>query len=1154
MQRVSNTEELPPKVVDEKSLLRQILLRKYGEQPMGNLVAYKTTKARHHQERNGFICTLLLPNIYPDQDFQGKRSATKKDAEKSAAAECLKFMVDEVELTTNSTYDWKAHLNTILMQNLNQSETAARNNIVYQSVKLDESSAVLYVSTIAFPQLLPGQEFFGDLSRSKKQAEQSVAQRVGTDPGVMAQVVAACRELCLADPSYGFEPSPPVQEISKLKRYEKYKAICKMRAEKARQKALPKHLREKAADAPAEPEVLPPEGQAKYRFKETHLQWRDLLVSGKIPTKSQLFAYHRALQNNLILVLPRGFGKTLIAAMVMHRMWLSTTFALNSLPRLAAAPRHSNLPPVPSAVLARNTSFAVMVVNQVALVYQQSDKLALDTGLRVFAVGSLAEFTALPGKIARTELDFLVITTGFLLQMLHRTIHSPLQLRDVCCLVFYDCLHDPFVESIMHIAQVATWKPRLLAVTTHPAFAPPLPERIGDVAGDVDEHEVVSVVQHLRHMLYGAAVYMPSLPPAPEHVRYIVYDTPDSPVSPDSVVMSSDVEDAPRSASSGPGSCHSDGALSPLLSAALQPDSPFVPPPPPPPPMGPPPTLKRLKEVSLLLTLNGYNSDSEGENEGESEGGKEEACEVNEQVVAEKVEEMVLQDPPIQHMEVPTIVLFRPPQPPGRPPMPPLPPGPPPCPCPVLGPPPVPALVSTAAFHPVFAALSAALPVPVGQECTPLQWQPQPSVWVGFSSQPPPPPPPFSPPCQEDDQNGMRVVYDDVQSSLEHDATAAFVPPPMLTVPRVFSQHSVVSADAAEGKYGNTDFHAVSREGAEVISPRVVPHEVAVSAHSSPAGLTSPECLDPPAAVTALIAVLKAQDDGGQGNVLVYFDDPATAHRLLTTITQQLPLLACTVVEGRHEATLCPAPAISADGVLGEIDIDAEDPITSAEETASKVRVKRYEATANRAAALSVREKVLLPRHLRQESSEVKGSDAGDQEDAYQPSTAESDDTTSSHPGGDEEEDKEVESSVADSLYLEDLVHHMDEAVELISLLSSGAEEVNTPTKLEINTHDTSVHNLALLIFTFIGRRSAGLAFRAGDCLRGPASPPRRPLGHQGDPLHHTGAHRRSAAEGGRRGESAAGRALLRGFVSAARAAGPPPDAQRERVPARPAH
>lgn len=1019
MQRVSNTEELPPKVVDEKSLLRQILIRKYGEQPMSNLVAYKTTKARHHQERNGFICTLLLPNIYPDQDFQGKRSATKKDAEKSAAAECLKFMVDEVELTTNSTYDWKAHLNTILMQNLNQSETAARNNIVYQSVKLDESSAVLYVSTIAFPQLLPGQEFFGDLSRSKKQAEQSVAQRVGTDPGVMSQVVTACRELCLADPSYGFEPSPPVQEISKLKRYEKYKAICKMRAEKARQKALPKHLRDNAADAPAEPEVLPPEGQAKYRFKETHLQWRDLLVSGKIPTKSQLFAYHRALQCNLILVLPRGFGKTLIAAMVMHRMWLSTTFALNALPRLAAAPRHSNLPPVPSAVLARNTSFAVMVVNQVALVYQQSDKLALDTGLRVFAVGTLAEFTALPGKIARTELDFLVITTGFLLQMLHRTIHSPLQLRDVCCLVFYDCLHDPFVESIMQIAQVATWKPRLLALTTHPAFAPPLPELTSDKIGDVDEHEVVSVVQHLRHMLYGAAVYMPSLPPPPEHVRYIVYDTPDSPVSPDSVVMSSDVEDAPRSESSGPGSCHSDGALSP------QPDSPFVPPPPPPPPVGPPPTLKRLKEVSLLLTLNGYNSDSEGESEGENE----EVCEVNEQVVAEKVKEMVLQDPPTQHMDVYTTIVFRPPQPPGRPPLPPLPPGPPPC--PVLGPPPVPALVCGGAFYAGCSALPPALPVPAGHECTPHQRQPQPPVWVGFSSQSPPPPPSIS------HQNGMRAVYDDVQSSHE------YVPPPMLTVPRIFSQPSVVSADAAEGKHNGTDSNAESGEGANVISSHVVPGEVAVRAHCSPAGLTSPECLDPPAAVTALIAVLKAQDDGGQGNVLVYFDDPATAHRLLTTITQQLPLLACTVVEGRHEATLCPAPAISADGVLGEIDIDAEEPITSAEEAASKVRVKRYEATANRAAALSVREKVLLARHLRQESSEVKGSDAGDQEDTYQPSTAESDDATSSHPGDEEEEDKEeVESSVADSLYLEDLVHHMDEAVELVSLLGSVPDEV----------------------------------------------------------------------------------------------------------------
>jgi len=252
------------KVIEERQLLREVLLRKYGPQPMENLLVYKTTKARHHQEKNGFICTLLLPNIYPDQDFQGKRSASKREAERSAASECLKFMVDEVELTTNLSYDWKTHLSILLTKNLNDNEAACRENMVYQSVKLEESSAVIFLSSMIFPQLLPGVEFFGDLSRSKKQAEQSVAQRVGADSQVMTEILMACRELALTIPFGGFEQPEQEKrgpkEMGKLKRWEKYKAICKLRAEKARQKALPKHLRENATAAPAEPEVLTPSG------------------------------------------------------------------------------------------------------------------------------------------------------------------------------------------------------------------------------------------------------------------------------------------------------------------------------------------------------------------------------------------------------------------------------------------------------------------------------------------------------------------------------------------------------------------------------------------------------------------------------------------------------------------------------------------------------------------------------------------------------------------------------------------------------------------------------------------------------------------------------------------------------------------------------
>eukprot|EP01032_Pedospumella_encystans_P026427 gene26427-29858_t len=259
--------------------------------------------------------------------------------------------------------------------------------------------------------------------------------------------------------------------------------------------------------------------------------------------------------------------------------------------------------------------------------------------------------------------------------MLHRTILSPLQLRDVCCLVFYECIHDPFVENIMQIVLVSSWKPRLYGVTAHPVLVPPHAK----AAADIEEAKVLGTVQKLTTMLLGATLYMPSLPPLLVPVENIVCDAPlDSTAStgtpavePSECGEEEDDGDVDAKMEDSTGLPLGKPPLPPLPHSPLQ-NEVAIPPPPPPVPAGPPPVLKRIKEVSLLHTLDGYSSDDSEKGEDTIHEQNVAALTSDDSEVRKNVTESVGTETEKQPIPVPLSPAggFRPPPPPGPPPPP----------------------------------------------------------------------------------------------------------------------------------------------------------------------------------------------------------------------------------------------------------------------------------------------------------------------------------------------------------------------------------------------------------------------------------------------------------------------------------------------------
>jgi len=172
-------------------------------------------------------------------------------------------------------------------------------------------------------------------------------------------------------------------------------------------------------------------------------QYSDLLDPGckKTPHPEQVEAFHLALQRHAIVVFPTGFGKTLVASLVMHR------FHLLNLHKLV-----------------------VMVEERVTLVDQQSAAIQRDTGMSVHAMSGNNSTKYVLGELLSGKYDALVITAG----VLHNYLNSGyLRVSDFSAIVYDECHHtnkDHLYKKI--IDKVAKCplelRPRVLGLTASP--------------------------------------------------------------------------------------------------------------------------------------------------------------------------------------------------------------------------------------------------------------------------------------------------------------------------------------------------------------------------------------------------------------------------------------------------------------------------------------------------------------------------------------------------------------------------------------------------------------------------------------------------------------------------------------------------------------
>lgn len=175
-------------------------------------------------------------------------------------------------------------------------------------------------------------------------------------------------------------------------------------------------------------------------------QYADLLSTHckkEIKTE-QLQAFHQALQQNMAIVFPTGFGKTFVASLIMHRFRILNPKKL-----------------------------AVMIVDRIPLVDQQSKAIHHDTGLLVCPLSSENSTRYIVGELINGKYDALVVTAGALHNYLR---DGSLCVSDFSVFVFDECHHVVGEHMYTHILQMIAQCPtrlqsRVVGLTASPFSA-----------------------------------------------------------------------------------------------------------------------------------------------------------------------------------------------------------------------------------------------------------------------------------------------------------------------------------------------------------------------------------------------------------------------------------------------------------------------------------------------------------------------------------------------------------------------------------------------------------------------------------------------------------------------------------------------------------
>ena len=171
----------------------------------------------------------------------------------------------------------------------------------------------------------------------------------------------------------------------------------------------------------------------------SHFKHDDVIMSDVIPRDYQIAAYIEGLQRDLILVLPTGCGKTLVASIAAARMK-----ALN--------PGH----------------MVLFLVDRVPLVFQQGESISIETHLNVCSLTSEFNTNLKRRKLTQGVYDVLVSTAGSFL-----SLKRYLSIDRFCYVIFDECHHATKSHDYKVILEQIrllppSHRPRVLGLTASP--------------------------------------------------------------------------------------------------------------------------------------------------------------------------------------------------------------------------------------------------------------------------------------------------------------------------------------------------------------------------------------------------------------------------------------------------------------------------------------------------------------------------------------------------------------------------------------------------------------------------------------------------------------------------------------------------------------
>jgi hypothetical protein len=198
--------------------------------------------------------------------------------------------------------------------------------------------------------------------------------------------------------------------------------------------------------------VFPSDDEASPSFNPLWFEYSDLidpLRDPKVtPKKEQLSAFKCALLHNTIAVLPTGFGKTLIAAMVMSRI-------------KKINPNHIPL----------------MLVDRVPLVFQQAEAIERDTGLIVCPLSGETN-SSMVDSLLIGSYNAIVATAGSLINYLDSKTYPSLSMDLFSVIIFDECHHSTGNHHYMKILNKlrvlrdnGSQTPRLIGLSASPISA-----------------------------------------------------------------------------------------------------------------------------------------------------------------------------------------------------------------------------------------------------------------------------------------------------------------------------------------------------------------------------------------------------------------------------------------------------------------------------------------------------------------------------------------------------------------------------------------------------------------------------------------------------------------------------------------------------------